>query len=272
MAFDLHDRRSPRGTAAPLARFTLLAATIALAPPARASEYSLVTPPSSLEAGCFGPCDCAVVTQPTYGSFDLAFTGADPLFAHYAITGYIASFNSGPGAVAVTGTGEFKLGGEVALEQEMTLDLSVWGGPVQHFDSGLVPVGAAFPSIDVRCALHGFACLDSVVEIDATPVDPASVPLPAVRAGIRSIAPNPSRGGADVVLALDRAGEVDVTIVDLLGRRVRTLASARALPAGFATLGWDGADDSGRATRAGVYWVVMRWSGGSDRRRLVRLE
>jgi hypothetical protein len=93
--------------------------------------------------------------------------------------------------VSIVGSGHYKVGGEVALTQQMTLDVQVWGGPVQHFDSGVVPVSLPFPRIRVSCATHGFACLDTVVVVDAEPVDPTSVPPPALRAGIQGVAPNP---------------------------------------------------------------------------------
>src|SRR5262245_21743180 len=82
----------------------LLAGAAAAAPPDSLS-YALTTPPSSLESGCQGPCDCAVQTVPTYGSFDLIRVGADASFTYYEIHRYIASFNNGPGAVSLIGTG-----------------------------------------------------------------------------------------------------------------------------------------------------------------------
>jgi hypothetical protein len=81
----------------------LLAARADAAAPDSLS-YALDTPPSSLESGCQGPCDCAVVSEPTYGSFDLIRVGADPVYTYYEIHRYIASFNNGPGAVSLIGT------------------------------------------------------------------------------------------------------------------------------------------------------------------------
>src|SRR5262245_27843998 len=136
----------------------LLFAGRADAVPADSLSYALITPPSSLEVGCFGPCDCAVQETPTYGSFDLIRTGADAVYTYYEIHRYIASFNNGPGAVSMIGAGTYKLDRSAGL-QEMTLDLEVWGQP-QHFDSGIVPVGAAFPEILAACAANAFACMD----------------------------------------------------------------------------------------------------------------
>ena len=264
-----------------IARFLVLAATLPFAAPgspsaspaaATTTQYSLIVPPSSLQAGCFGPCDCAVQDTPTYGSFVLVPAGTDPLYTYYEVQNYIASFNNGPGAVAITGSGRYKIGGEVALTQEMTLDLQVWGGPVQHFDSGVVPVSTPFPAIDVSCAIHGFACEDSVVVVDAKPPGTTGVSPPRSVSGIASVRPNPFDRSTSIVLGLDRTGPAEVEVFDMNGRQVRRLGSLELLDSAPRTLVWDGRRDDGREAKAGVYWVRMRWPGGSDRRRVVKLD
>jgi hypothetical protein len=256
-----------------------LAAGLSAAPPCAAATadttatpYSLLVPASGYETGCQGPCDCAVVEQPTYGSFELRPLGADPLYSNYAIERYIASFNNGPGAVSIVGSGHYKIGGEFALTQQMTLDLQAWGGPVQHFDSGVVPVNTPFPRIHVSCAAHGFACVDTVVEVDAEPIGAVSVPPPAARAGIQGVAPNPFGRTASIAIAIAGTGPVRVAVFDLNGRKVRSLAEWAGADAGPRTLVWDGRRDNGREAEAGVYWVRMQWPGGSDGRRLVKLD
>jgi hypothetical protein len=238
-----------------------------------ATLYSLVVPPSALQFGCFGPCECADQLRPTYGSFELIPTSVDPLYTNYAIERYIASFNNGPGAIAITGSGRYRVGGEVALVQEMTLDLSVEGGPIQHFDSGLVPVPVRFPELDVSCALHGFACFDSVVVVGARPVGTTGVPpTPQATAALTAVRPNPFRGGAMISWTLPRSGPADLTVVDLEGRQVRGLSHGQPLPAGPQSVTWDGRRDDGRNAPAGVYWVWLRSADGSDRRRIVKLD
>lgn len=236
-----------------------------------ATPYALLVPASGYETGCQGPCECAVMVQPTYGSFELRPLGSDPLYAHYAVDRYIASFNNGPGAVSIVGSGHYKIGGEFALTQQMTLDLQVWGGPVQHFDSGVVPVNTPFPRIHVSCAAHGFACVDTVVEVDAVPIN-SSVPPPLPRAGIQGVAPNPFGRTASIVIALAGSGPVRVAVFDLDGRKIRTLAEWSNVGVGSRTLVWDGRRDDGLQAGAGVYWVRMQWPGGSDGRRLVRVD
>jgi hypothetical protein len=255
---------------APLAFAAALLA--ANAPRARADStlYALTTPPSSLQIGCQGPCECPVVTTPTYGSFQLVKTGNDPLYTYYDVVGYIASYNNGPGAVSITGSGHYKIGGEFALVDQMTLDLDIEGRPTQHFDSGLHPVRAAFPGIDVACAAHDFACYDTVLVVSAKPISTTDAP-PAVAVGLQAAWPNPFAQGLRITYALDRAGPVELRIVDLAGRHVRTLAASASATTGPQTVTWDGLRDDGRRAPAGVYWVLLRWADGVDRRRVVKL-
>jgi hypothetical protein len=249
-------------------------ATASAAAPAGSAGtlYALITPPSSLVIGCQEPCKCPILPLPTYGSFELVPTGSDPLYTYYDVVRYIASYNNGPGAVSITGSGKYKVGGEVALMQQMTLDLNIEGRPTEHFDSGLKPIGAPFPQIDISCAVHGFYCYDSVLVVSAKPVDVAGGPPPPTHAGLQTLRPNPFQSQIDIAFSLDRAAVVDLMVVDLEGRRVRVLAAGQPAGQGPQDVTWDGRREDGRLARPGVYWVVMRWSGGIDGRRIVKLE
>jgi hypothetical protein len=234
--------------------------------------YALITPPSALEVGCQGPCACPLITFPTYGSFRLVPISVGPLFNDYAVESYIASFNNGPGAIAITGSGHYQIGGEVAVMQQLTLDLDIEGQPTEHFDSGLVPVSARFPAIQISCAVHGFSCDDSVLIVDALPAATAGTSAPRSSLALEGASPNPFRQGTLIALTLPRAQRVSLTIVDLAGRRVRALLSSAYLEAGWQHLRWDGRRDDGRMASAGVYWIVLRGPDGADRRTIVKLD
>jgi len=236
-----------------------------------ATTYALITPPSSLEVGCQAPCECPVASLPTYGSFELVLTGFDPLYTYYRVERYIASFNNGPGAVAITGSGTFRIGGEVALMEQLTLDLDIEGRPTERFDSGLKPVSVPFPRIDISCAVHGFYCYDSVLIVNAKPADAGAED--GVRpAGLETPRPNPFDRQTVIAFVLDQPGPVDLTVVDLEGRRVRSLVAGQSMGKGAQSAAWDGSDGDGRAAPAGVYWVLLRWPGGVDQRRVVKLD
>jgi len=57
-----------------------------------------------------------------------------------------------------------------------------------------------------------------------------------------------------VLLGIATPGRVQVSVYDVAGRKVRTLAD-RIVPAGELALVWDGTDDAGAALARGVYFV-----------------
>src|SRR5579859_3741640 len=103
---------------------------------------------SSFEQGCFGPCLCAVMFDaPVSGTVLLVPLGTDPLFNTYLVTNVNWNVPIDGTNMIVTGSGTYKIGGEVAVQQQLLLDLQLGGGNVNHFDSGLVAASAPFPQI-----------------------------------------------------------------------------------------------------------------------------
>ncbi len=83
--------------------------------------------------------------------------------------------------------------------------------------------------------------------------------------------PNPAKGPATIQLTIgtaDRSAAAQVSIVDVAGRHVRTLAHA-PLGAGLHTLTWDLARDDGSAAASGLYFVRARVGASSFTQRLV---
>jgi len=79
-------------------------------------------------------------------------------------------------------------------------------------------------------------------------------PGEAVTPLITGIRPNPFRSSTTIHLELPGAWTGSVSIHDLAGRRVCTLAHG-ALAAGEHHLVWNGRDDEGRLVEAGAFWV-----------------
>ena len=87
------------------------------------------------------------------------------------------------------------------------------------------------------------------------------------------LTPTLSNGRVHLHAQLPGAGELQLTIYDILGRRVRTWRQDQTA-AGPAIWLWDGSDDAGRAAASGVYAYQLRYrdGGGSEHvlsRRLV---
>jgi hypothetical protein len=89
---------------------------------------------------------------------------------------------------------------------------------------------------------------------------PTAVPEMAM-----AVRQNPARGGADLQLALPADERVRVTIIDIAGRRVATLAEGM-LPAGDHRLRWDSASST-----PGIYFARLEAGGLMISRRIVIL-
>jgi hypothetical protein len=88
--------------------------------------------------------------------------------------------------------------------------------------------------------------------------------------GMSQNRPNPFRQGTSLRLGLPVRARVSVIVYDLFGRRIRTLSDGE-LDAGYHTLDWNGADDSGRAVHPGVYLCRLKAGSRQVTRQMVRL-
>jgi hypothetical protein len=141
----------------------------------RPSFYTL-RKDSVYQTGCFGPCACPVLLQgPVEGGFRLRFEGSDGLFDHYSVDQLRWIVHESSQDVTVTGSGTYRLGGEVALQHQLSLDLKMGSDPIQHFDSGVVVPSSSFPNIDIRVSLNGETCHDTVFDLHARYVRGLSV-------------------------------------------------------------------------------------------------
>jgi hypothetical protein len=90
-----------------------------------------------------------------------------------------------------------------------------------------------------------------------------------------SILPNPVRDGARIDLRIGGTGDVlvraDAAVLDLQGRRVRTLARGW-LARGTTSIRWDARDDQGRLIAPGTYFVRLATPQGTRVERLLRVQ
>jgi hypothetical protein len=83
-------------------------------------------------------------------------------------------------------------------------------------------------------------------------------------------APNPFNPATRIAFEIPRAERVNVSIYDVSGRSVHTLADA-SYPAGRFELVWDGRDRAGRGAPSGVYFARMTAGSFVDTKRLLLL-
>ena len=142
--------------------------------------------------------------------------------------------------------------------------LHVWDYDFQ-FSPGHVP---PWPQFHHDARRTGLATTPILTGVN----DPASAAPAAVEFAIP--APNPARTGTrfDYAIPSDRAGQsLDLSIYDLSGRRVRTLASGPA-KAGRFTARWDLRSDAGSVSRTGVYFARFRLGSEERAHKLVVME
>jgi hypothetical protein len=162
---------------------------------------------STFQRGCFAPCMCPVgISAPVQGILMLTPARSDPLFTYYAVTDVTWKTRLTDGtAIPITGAGTFKIGGEFALTEQLSLDLVVGTDPPQHFDSGLVVPTVPFPLIDLTVSIHGVYCFDTAITLHARPV-----PKLHADRDVISWDPDPTSSTYDVIrgdlLALTRGG------------------------------------------------------------------
>jgi hypothetical protein len=131
-----------------------------------AQEVYRLQPGSFYEFGCHGTCLCPIVEHSALsGTFRLTRTPPDPLFEHFAVTDIQWSAPTHD----ITGGGTYRIGGEVAVQQEMVLDLVI-SGTDSHVDSGLVQVQAQRPNITITVhdSVPTPLCYYTVIHLIAT--------------------------------------------------------------------------------------------------------
>jgi FlgD Ig-like domain len=110
-----------------------------------------------------------------------------------------------------------------------------------------------------------------LIEINSAGLVDVSQPIEREQLRLASPAPNPFRATTVLRWAQPAAAHVTFTVIDVMGRKVRTLLEAASLPAGEHTVTWDGRSDAGQNAPAGVYHAVLSVDGRRELRAIVRL-
>jgi hypothetical protein len=129
---------------------------------------------------------------------------------------------------------------------------------------GNLYAGGFFPTAGNKGSSH-FALWhgEAVLAVPWAPPSPAGFALQAA-------APNPFTLSTTLSFDLPREVDVRLEVLDVSGRRVRTLLAAPQ-SAGRHSVTWDGADDHGRRAVPGVYHLRMQAGSFAAARRLVRV-
>ncbi|MBM3321506.1 MAG: T9SS type A sorting domain-containing protein [Candidatus Eisenbacteria bacterium] len=81
--------------------------------------------------------------------------------------------------------------------------------------------------------------------------------------------PNPFRGATEIRFVLGTSADVNLSIYNVLGQKVRTLLSEE-MPSGAHAAEWDGTDDTGAGCASGAYFYRMEAGGEAHTGRMHR--
>ncbi len=109
----------------------------------------------------------------------------------------------------------------------------------------------------IAVSTHGAGIFSSSVLSDAPPASE----VPSMPFTIGNSYPNPFETETSMRLSLYRSAALSMRIVDLQGRRVRTLFSKRQIGIGEYTMVFDGRDDHGARLPAGRYYWLVEGAG-----------
>ena len=130
-------------------------------------------------------------------------------------------------------------------------------------DAGL-PIAICLSSVSFQGNFDRVQLSDS---ISVTGVESLSEP-PVLEL---ATAPNPFRGATRVQFALARHSAVDLRIVDVAGRAVRTLLHRTSLEPGSHAVTWDGRNDAGAPVGSGLYFARIETEGRTRMQRVLRV-
>lgn len=179
---------------------------------------------------------------------------ADVVFPRAGLAGLHADgtpdLSFGPG-----GTAYFTLSGSPAQHE---LSRVLWLPDGRILAAGSVPNGSA--ANDFVLARFTLPSGTGVAETAGEP-----------RAGVLGdVFPNPSGGAMTFRLVLPRPDRVSLEVLDVTGRSLWRVTD-ESFAEGTHDLRWDGRDASGRTTPAGVYFVRLRTSAGTEVGKVTRV-
>lgn len=134
--------------------------------------FRLVSPSAHVQEVCVAPCACAIppISGAMRGRWTAFYQGnVGGEYHSFQVAALQWSATIGSQERTLSGLGHYKIFGTPAAQQQLTIDLSVNGGPPVRFDSGVVPwisTPDALRSIDAFTEVS--ACSRMSVVIRAT--------------------------------------------------------------------------------------------------------
>ena len=96
----------------------------------------------------------------------------------------------------------------------------------------------------------------------STPVYPIESPIVPSEYTLEQNYPNPFNSSTAIPYALAQSGEVNLDVLNILGRKVKSIYSGYQRVGSYYAV-WEGDDDSGQPLGTGVYFMRLRAGGQS---------
>jgi len=188
-------------------------------PPGSAWSYTLVNG-SSLLDDC-PVCDRVSIAVPMRGTFQLRLIQQGPLFTSYSLDNISLKAGGNGRTYNATGQGLLQIGGEVASQQVMTLQLLIDDGITNqwcYFTNNFSAVSRPWPMIQVSAdQTNGTLIQEFHLQIDAAPFRELWLStVQPFRAGIWN-APTNSVGAGDLISWFGREVKSDTALASRLG-------------------------------------------------------
>jgi hypothetical protein len=125
---------------------------------------------SAYEDGCFAPCMCPVLIHDDLrGRFSLIPRGTENGYDLFDVNDVLWFVTLDDGStILIQGSGRYRSSTLYKL-QRLEMDLVVGERPLEHYDSGLVPIRVPSPELNITISKNGMYCRDTVFTIDAAP-------------------------------------------------------------------------------------------------------
>jgi trimeric autotransporter adhesin len=242
------------------------------------SAPALAARPSGRSDGVGGASEAFSLEAPELVSPGEQATATLSLTAAGRLQGFSARLAWDPAVVAPVATepGPFvsSQGGVVLVPAAGAVDAALLGARSPGMMGDGIVATIAFRVL--RAGLSGIRLADVRArdatnhELGAETISQSSRQATPAATLLLAPAPNPFRGRSTLSYSLARAGQVELDIYGVDGRRVRTLVSGAQAP-GVYQVSWDGRDADGNAVGAGVFYARMRAAGREFTKTLVYL-
>lgn len=200
----------------------------------------------------FTPSATATTAQDTVVQFSLGNTSNYARTFHWSVAEAHGWVTGASPALSGTTT--------LAIGQPLLVTATV--RPRSARDSTRVSFRVTDPAIPGR--------VDSCATLVHSPGPTAVTPAGPVAFFLSRVFPNPTASRAECTFGLPRETEVRLGVYDLRGGLVRELVSGRQTP-GLHRVEWDGRDERGRESAAGMYFVRLHTSEATRSQTLIRM-